>query len=445
MRVELARRAEEFPTAMPAPLQRSAADTLVAEVLPVLDACRFLERNAAALLAPRALEDGGHSVWLGDVTSEIHRDPAGVVLIIAPANYPLVLAGVQCLQALIAGNAVLWKPAPGTSAVAQLFADCWSRVAGSASGTLRILDETDATATEAIHAGVDRVLLTGSAATGEVVMRELAKTGTSSVMELSGCDSVFVLEGADVPRVVEALAFGMRFNGSATCMAPRRLFVTDTVANELIPKLSAAFARLGSVKATESARQLLKSLVKDAEACGAQILLDGDRGGPTLIDHATPDMRVMQADIFAPVLAIMRVASVQDALDADAQCPYALTAAIFGPELEARALALRINAGTVFINDVITPSADPRAPFGGRKASGFGVTRGAEGLLAMTNVKAVMTQRSRSRRRYQPTTAAHAELFGAYIAFRHAAGITRRLAALPRLLRAGLTMNKKGR
>jgi aldehyde dehydrogenase (NAD+) len=156
-------------------------------------------------------------------------------------------------------------------------------------------------------------------------------------------------------------------------------------------------------------------------------------------------MRVMQADIFAPVLAIMRVASVQDALDADAQCPYALTAAIFGPELEARALALRINAGTVFINDVITPSADPRAPFGGRKASGFGVTRGAEGLLAMTNVKAVMTQRSRSRRRYQPTTAAHAELFGAYIAFRHAAGITRRLAALPRLLRAGLTMNKKGR
>jgi acyl-CoA reductase-like NAD-dependent aldehyde dehydrogenase len=260
---------------------------------------------------------------------------------------------------------------------------------------------------------------------------------------LSGCDSVFVLEGADIARVVEALAFGMRFNGSATCMGPRRLFVTERVANELIPKLSAAFARLSSVRATESAGQLLNSLVENAEELGARVVLDGRGGGPTLIDHARPEMGVMQADIFAPLLAAMRVASVEHALEADAQCPYALTAAIFGPELEARALALRINAGTVLINDVITPSADPRAPFGGRKRSGFGVTRGAEGLLAMTNTKTVMTQRSRSRRRYGPTTSAHAEFFAAYVAVRHAPGLWRLLAAIPRLLLAGLTLNKK--
>src|SRR5260370_32273214 len=101
MRLELARRAEDFPPTMPAALQRSTADTLVAEVLPLLEACRFLETNAAALLAPRALEDDGRSVWLGDVTGEILRDPAGIVLIIAPANFPLFLAGVQCLQALM--------------------------------------------------------------------------------------------------------------------------------------------------------------------------------------------------------------------------------------------------------------------------------------------------------------------------------------------------------
>lgn len=445
MRVELARRADDFHVAMPGGLPRSQADTLVAEVLPLLDACRFLERNAAAILAPRALNDDDSTGWLGKITAEVHREPFGVVLILAPANYPLFLAGVQCLQALMAGNAVLWKPGPGTSAVAGVFAECWARVAGSASGTLRILGESTQVATDAIEAGIDRVFLTGSSATGESVLRQLAKTGTPAVMELSGCDSVFVLEGANIARVVEALIFGMRFNGSATCMAPRRLFVTETVANGFVAILTASLAGLGPIATNKDVRPLSVSLIDDAEGRGARALLDGRAGGASVIDYARPEMRVMQTDIFAPVLAVMRVANMQEALQADARCPYALTAAIFGPELQARALADRVNAGTVFINDLITPAADPRVPFGGRKRSGFGVTRGAEGLLEMTNIKTVMTQRSRNLRRFQPTTAAHAELFGAYIQFRHAGGIARRLAAIPRLVRAAIAMNKKGR
>lgn len=445
MRIELARRANDFPAAMPIALHRSQADTLVAEVLPLLDACRFLEKNAEAILAPRMLNDDDGAGWLGKVTAEVHREPVGVVLIIAPANYPLFLAGVQCLQALMAGNAVLWKPAPGTSAVAEVFAECWARVAGSASGTLRLLDESTQVATDAIEAGVDRVFLTGSAATGESVLRQLAKTGTPAVMELSGCDSVFVLEGANIARVVEALVFGMRFNGSATCMAPRRIFVTETVANGFVALLTTSLANLGPIPANEDVRPLSVSLIDDAEGHGAQVLLDGRAGGASVIDYARPEMRVMQTDIFAPMLAVMRVTNMQEALRADAQCPYALTAAIFGPELEARALADRVNTGSVFINDLITPAADPRMPLGGRKRSGFGVTRGAEGLLEMTNIKTVMTQRSRSLRRYQPATAAHAELFGAYIPFRHAAGMARRLAAIPRLVRMAIAMNKKGR
>lgn len=440
MRMELALRAEDFPAAVPVALRRSQADTLIAEVLPLLDACRFLEKNAAAILAPRTLDDEDGAGWLGWVTAEVHREPLGVVLIIAPANYPLFLAGVQCLQALIAGNAVLWKPAAGTTAVAGVFAECWARVAGSASGTLRILGESTQVVMDAIEAGVDRVFLTGSAATGETVLRELAKTGTPAVMELSGCDSVFVLDGANIARVVEALVFGMRFNGSATCMAPRRIFVTETVANGFVAVLTSSLANLGPITTNED----VLSLIDDAEGRGAHVLLDGRAGGASVIDYARPEMRLMQTDIFAPVVAVMRVANMQEALVADAYCPYALSAAIFGPELQARALADRVNAGTVFINDLITPAADPRVPFGGRKRSGFGVTRGAEGLLEMTNIKTVMTQRSRSLRRFQPTTAAHAELFGAYIAFRHAPWIARQLAAVPRLVRAAIAMNKKG-
>ncbi len=116
-----------------------------------------------------------------------------------------------------------------------------------------------------------------------------------------------------------------------------------------------------------------------------------------------------------PVLCIFDVPDAEAAIAAHAPCPYALTAAIFGPEPEARALASRLTVGTVLINDLIVATADPRVAFGGRKSSGFGVTRGREGLLEMTALKTVITQRSRDLRAYQPTTPGHQPFFAAYL------------------------------
>ena len=103
--------AQSVPCDQPGALHRSVADTLVSEVLPLVEACRFLEREAAWILAPQRLSSHNRPFWLRRVTAETRREPLGVVLIIAPANYPLFLPGVQALQALAAGNAVLWKPA----------------------------------------------------------------------------------------------------------------------------------------------------------------------------------------------------------------------------------------------------------------------------------------------------------------------------------------------
>ena len=103
-------------------LARNAADTRVAEILPLLEACRFLEREAATILAPKLLGRKGRPAWLVGVSSEVHRVPMGHVLVIAPANYPLFLPGVQVLQALAAGNAVTWKPGKGGQTMAMLFA-----------------------------------------------------------------------------------------------------------------------------------------------------------------------------------------------------------------------------------------------------------------------------------------------------------------------------------
>jgi acyl-CoA reductase-like NAD-dependent aldehyde dehydrogenase len=421
--------AASVPCERPGSLHRTIADTLVCEVLPLAEACRFLEREASAILSPKKQGTRNRPFWLRGVATEIYREPLGVVLLIAPSNYPLFLPGVQALQALAAGNAVLWKPAPGGTAVARALR-LMLVAAGADPLLLQIQDESPATATATIHAGVDKVFLTGSETTGRVVLHDLAETITPSVMELSGCDAVFVLESADLNRVVAALTFGMRLNGSATCMAPRRIFATGTVANKLAGHLATALDQLDPVQVPESTSNLLQELMFDAESSGAKFFLNGfdaathtEGGGtllyPTLVVRATPDMRIAQTDVFAPVLSIIEVANWEEALAANRRCPYALTAAIFGERSQAQRLASRIHAGSVLINDVIVSTADPRAPFTGRKRSGFGSTRGREGLLEMTAIKTVQTQSATDLRAYTPHTPHHESFFAGYLRMVH--------------------------
>jgi aldehyde dehydrogenase (NAD+) len=421
--------AATVPAELPGSLRRTLPDTLVAEVLPLAEACRFLEREAVAVLAPRIPGDHLRPFWLRDVATQIHREPLGVILIIGPGNYPLFLPGVQALQALAAGNAVLWKPAPGGSEAARAMR-LLLIAAGIDPSLLQILDESPKAATRAIHAGVDKVFLTGSEATGTAVLHDLAETLTPSVMELSGCDAVFILKGADIPRAVAALVFGMRLNGSATCMAPRRIFVTKEVSNSLLDSLAVALDSIEPVAIPASLHDKLLDLMADAEAKGAVFKRNGLTGAqgvpagsvairPTLLTGVSPAMRITQADIFAPVLSVIEVANEDEAVVENACCPYALTASIFGPEGQARRLAAHVPAGNVLINDLIVSTADPRVPFGGRKQSGFGATRGREGLLEMTAIKTIQIQRARDLRAYQPPTAHHAGFIGGYLRMVH--------------------------
>lgn len=446
----LAESAEEIaatvPCEVPGSLHRTIADTLVSEVLPLAEACRFLEREGESILAPQRPGGRGRPFWLRGVTTEIYREAVGVVLVIGPGNYPLFLPGVQTLQGLAAGNAVLWKPARGGSVAAK--ACCLLLIAaGIDPSLLHILDESAKAATEAIRAGVDKVFVTGSEATGRAVLHDLAETLTPSVMELSGCDAVFVLEGADLKGAVAAIIFGLRLNGSATCMAPRRVFVAETVADTFVAELAAALESIGSVRIPLAVHERMLDLMADAEAKGGKFRKNGltavpDEATstveirPTLITQATPEMRITQTDIFAPVLSIVEVESEDEALAGNARCPYALTAAVFGPQKQARVLAGRIGAGSVLINDIIVSTADPRAPFGGRKRSGFGATRGREGLLEMTTIKTIQTQCDPSLRAYARTTADHISFFTSYLQAIHGGGWRARMSGARDFVRA---------
>lgn len=439
----LAANATALAGAISPTLARTQADTLVTEVLPLLDACKYLERNALRLLRPNRLGSSGRPLWLSGVRAEIHRESLGHVLVIGPANFPLFLPGVQVLQALAAGNTVTWKPGEGGADVAVIFARALLE-AGLPAGVLTVTDESVAAATKAIAAGPDKVVFTGSADAGRSVLASLAPSVTPAVLELSGCDALVVMPGADLALVARAAAFGLRLNGGAVCMSPRRLFATQATLRELRPVLLEALRSIPPVALPPKTAQTLSSLADEAVRSGAALIgaFTPAEQRPLLVENVTPEMAIARSDVFAPVLSLIEVESLLHVPAAYAQCGYGLTLSIFCGRDEvprARLLARTMKAGTVLINDLIAPTADPRVPFGGRGASGYGVTRGGEGLLEMTAVKTVIVRRRGAMRHLDATTEADTPLFAAIITALHGEGWKRRWQAVMQVIRSAKT------
>ena len=383
----IAAQADELAAAAAAVKGRPVAEKLASEVLPLADACRWLEGRATRVLAPRRCGKEGRPFWMRGVSFEVQRQPFGVVLVIGPANYPLFLPAVQTLHALVAGNAVLLKPAPGTLGVASAFSEM-TRAAGLGHGLLVILPTSVESVGAAIAQGVDKVIFTGSSEHGQDVLRHLASQNTPAVMELSGEDPVLVFGDADLDLVVRALRFGTRWNGGDTCIAPRRVLVIEALADDLLARLS--------------------------QAGLAPLPLE------RVSDEVTAAERAMATN-------------------------FALGVSIFSRDVsKARTFATRIKSGFVLINDLIVPTADPRMPFGGVKASGFGVTRGDEGLLEMTFPHVVAVRAGKSRPHLDELGTDAARLFSSYIFAAHGKG-QRRIGALGNLIGAliGETKNKK--
>jgi acyl-CoA reductase-like NAD-dependent aldehyde dehydrogenase len=356
----------------------------------------------------------------------------------------LFLPGVQVLQALVAGNAVLLKPGAGGRAIALALQRMASE-SGIPLGLFSVLDESVASATAAIRSGADKVFLTGSATSGRAVLREAAEQIVPVVTELSGCDAVFVREDANVRKAVAAIVFGMTLNGGATCIAPRRIFVHRTIADDFGCALADRVGALRSVGVSRSAASLAGVLIQEATSHGARALNGGRRFScdafpPTVLFDVRPEMAIMQSDLFVPLVSVMRVDSDDEALRASKMCPYSLGATIFGEEEASEQLAMQISAGVVMVNDIIVPTADPRLPFGGSGRSGFGKTRGAEGLLEMTYLKAIVVQRARRLRHLEPPHARAEELFLSFLAARHRSRWRDRLLAWRKL--AGVVTRK---
>jgi acyl-CoA reductase-like NAD-dependent aldehyde dehydrogenase len=444
----LIQQADALTGAIGADVGKSPLDVLAAELLPTADACRFLVRRAGRILRPRRLPRAERPLWLFGQADAVHRRPRGVVAVVGTWNYPLILNAVQILQALTAGNAVVWKPSEVTPRFASLL-ETLLHQAGYPPALAAVLPATRAMGPALAEAAVDHVVFTGSAAVGRKLAARLGERLVSSTLELSGCDAQFVLDDADVALAARAAWYGCTTNRGQTCIAVRRCFVQRPRYADFcdhLRDLSADAAPVPLVNPAEADHA--RRLVADAVAQGARLLHDGEPGAggscrPLVVCDARPEMALCREASFAPVAAVLPFDTLEEALAQEAACPYALGASVFTRSpAKAADLAARLRAGSVTVNDVIAATGHPSLPFGGRQDSGWGVTRGAEGLLEMTVPQTLSARGGSFRPHYDAVDpsrqGALAEQLQALLQATHAPHFGQRLAGWWRLVRAAM-------
>ncbi|MFJ9122184.1 aldehyde dehydrogenase family protein [Streptomyces sp. NPDC102394] len=337
------------------------------------------------------------------------REPLGVVAAITPFNFPLILAGSKIGPALAAGNTVVHKPADETPLSALYMARLFQQ-AGVPDGVVNVVTGSGPVAGEALlrHRGIDKVAFTGSTAVGRHVASLAGEALKPVTMELGGNAAHIVFEDADLEKAVGAIIKAFVFNTGQFCMGGPRLLVARPVYSTLLGILAEAVPGVpvgdprdpGTVVGPMAGEKHLKKVeeyVGLARKEGGRIVAGGERldldGGyyyrPTVIADLANDSRVVQEEIFGPVLTVQPFDTEDEAVALANSTPYGLASGVQTANLaRAHRIADRLQAGIVWIND--WAMLDPAVPFGGVKDSGFGREYGPEALAAYTKVKSVV-------------------------------------------------------
>jgi aldehyde dehydrogenase (NAD+) len=429
------------------PLRIDPVVSLAGELLPLADAASWLSRQAVGILADRHASFSQRPWWMGRLSARTCRVPWGRVLILGAWNYPLLLMGVQSLQALVAGNSVLLKPPPGGERVAEAWKDLLA-TAGFPHDCVLVLGSDPSEAQEAMQQGVEHVVLTGSSTTGRKVLEQLATRLTPATLELSGCDTCVVWEDADLDRAAAAIAYSLTFNASCTCMAIRRVLCHTKVYSDLIEKTNRHLQTIDNIPVLSSSLRHLKQAWEDAQKMGATSL--GGIGFPespegstvtttkplVLVDcpHPSP---VDNLDVFAPWLAISRLESTEALQSFFRISRYGLSCVFFGGHSIAERLSSDVQVGTILLDDLFVPTADPQLTFGGFGESGYGVTRGREGLLAMTRPQVVAKRLGRWLPHLDSKKGTELDILKGIMLSRHGSTWRKKLEGWKRLAEAG--------
>ena len=387
------------------------AEAHAVEIFPSLEALKHLALHAEDVLREDVVES--QVLLFAHKQGRLVYAPIGVVLVITPWNYPFAIPTTGLAAALIAGNTVVVKPAPSTTLVGlRLGALC--RKAGFPDGVVSVVATDDRLAQSLVEdPRVGKIVFTGSVATGKKVMASAAKNLTPVVLELGGKDPAIVCRDADLERAARGIVWGAFLNAGQTCASVERVYVERAVAEPFIRKVveETQKIRLGDPArdeidmgpmALERQRAVVEEHVADARARGARILTGGERPGgpgfyypPTVLTDVDHSMRIMREETFGPVLPIMSVDSLEEAVRLANDSEYGLTASGWtrSPQT-ARRLQEGLVAGVVTINDCVSSYGEPSAPWGGVRRSGIGRTHGGLGLREMVQARYVTRDRS---------------------------------------------------
>src|SRR5712675_2087695 len=337
------------------------------------------------------------------------REPVGVVGMIVPWNFPLLLASWKLGPALACGNTVVWKSASQTSLTALHFGEL-AMEAGVPAGIINIVTGPGAVGRSMVqHPGIDKIAFTGSTAVGQEIMRSAADTVKRITLELGGKSPNIVFADSDIDSAVKGAITGIFYGKGEVCNAGSRLFLESKVKDEFTEKLAARAAmmrpadpldpktRLGAIVSAEQMKTVL-GYIEAGKKDGAKLVAGGNRvnvdGGkgffiePTIFGDVKNDMTIAREEIFGPVLSVLTFADVDEVVEQANNNPYGLAAAVWTRDVKrAHSVSRRLKAGTVWINTY--GLMDASLPFGGYKSSGFGRELGAHAIEHYTEMKTV--------------------------------------------------------
>ena len=374
-----------------------------AEVGVFVSTCRWYAHEAG-----RAI---GEVLPAADGTRFIHtrRKPIGLVLCITPWNFPIALAGYKIFAALAVGNVVLWKPAQQVSGTAMLVADAFNRAGFGDAFALLGACTGELAGSAVADARVHAVSFTGSTAVGQQISAQLATRLVPCSLELGGKNAAIVLEDADLDLAAAEIVRSAFLTSGQRCTATSRLIVAESVAEELLERVERGIAALKvgngldegvtmGPLATQGQLESVERAVADAIEVGAQLRVGGARPNdtvgafylPTLLDGVTRHDRIAKEEVFGPVLAVIRVASTEEAFEIANDTEYGLSTSVFTRGLNAAFSAIDdLRSGLVYVNRG-TSAAELGVPFGGTGMSGNGHREvSAHGFEFMTELISV--------------------------------------------------------
>ncbi|HYC60979.1 MAG TPA: aldehyde dehydrogenase family protein [Thermoanaerobaculia bacterium] len=390
-------RRDEIRAAMWDDYRKPAAEVDLSEIYPVVSEARHAVRHLRRWMKPKRVST--RLALLGSRSSIVY-EPKGVVLIIAPWNFPFNLTLGPLVSAIAAGNCVMVKPSEMTAASTA----CIRRIVEESfdENEVAVIEGDAPVAEELLRRKFDHIFFTGSPAVGKIVMKAAAEHLTSVTLELGGKSPAIVDATANVGEAAKKIAWGKFFNSGQVCIAPDYALVHESVSDEFLDKLRVAVDAMGDasrgVLVNERHAGRVKRLIDQAIAQGAHVALGGSVDGraiqATVLTDVSPDAAVMREEIFGPVLPVLTYRKLEDAFAVIEDREHPLVLYIFSRDRKvARDILRRTRAGGTAINHTMIHFYELDLPFGGVGHSGVGRSHGFAGFEAFSNPRGVLDQR----------------------------------------------------